>query len=147
MDHLENTNMQRPLCAVSQLQALQLFRDMELQRIKANDKTYGALAKAFERGPWGWYTNIHNDYREVIRRSSTNKIQMSSMIFKEDQWVWVQWVWVQWVQWVQCLSLRFEVLYLSIEREWNRMAMLNPRLTYSVRNIFMLKNCFFDRRV
>ena len=25
--------------------------------------------------------------------------------------------------------------------------MLNPRLTYSVRNIFMLKNCFFDRRV
>lgn len=68
----ENTNTQRPLCVVVlQLQALQLFRDMELQRIKANDKTYGALAKAFERGPWGWYTNIHNDYREVIRRSST----------------------------------------------------------------------------
>eukprot|EP00435_Cladocopium_sp_Y103_P033078 s1240_g8.t1 len=30
--------------------ALQLLHDMELQRIKANDKTYGALAKAFERG-------------------------------------------------------------------------------------------------
>lgn len=34
------------------IQALQLFQEMQQRRMEANKKTYGALAKAFERG-WG----------------------------------------------------------------------------------------------
>lgn len=34
------------------IQALQLFQEMQKRRMEANNKTYGALAKAFERG-WG----------------------------------------------------------------------------------------------
>lgn len=32
------------------IQALQLFQEMQERRMEANKKTYGALAKAFERG-------------------------------------------------------------------------------------------------